>query len=268
MTTERITTDEQRQAAVAYQESALMPTGNGEPANIAALMELAISREVTPEALGKLVDLYERLDARRAAREFADALLRFQSDCPVIAKNRTADAGKYRYDYSSLDYLAVTIRPHLERHGISYTFDCALDGGTVHVVTILRHTGGHEERTTFAAPIDSSARMNPMQQAASATSYARRYGLLLALGLATGEDDDGRGSVGAFINEDQVQTLVDLIAESGANLPQFLKWMNVEQIAQIPERDYRKALRALEQKKRHVEAVAAKEWGTPTDANH
>jgi len=127
--------------------------------------------------------------------------------------------------------------------------------GTVKAGTIVRHIGGHQERTTFEAPVDKGASMNVMQQVASATSYARRYGLLLALGLATGEDDDGHGTTpiaSLFVTEDEYQRICDLIAETNTKPEDFAGFMGVESLREITRRDYRKAVQALEAKKKRM----------------
>lgn len=259
MKTQRITTDEQREAALNLQQSlAPVPTAPiVETTDPAAMLTLAISKGVDAGSIQQLVDLYRQLEADRAKREFASALLAFQNDCPIIVKNRTANAGSYKYDFASLDSLATTIRPHLNQHGLSYTFDGAVANDSVKVTTIVRHIGGHEERTTFEAPVDKGSKMNVMQQVASATSYARRYGLLMAFGLATGDDDDGHGTSPQFIDDDEYQRVVDLIAESKADPVKFAGVMGVESLRMILKRDYNRAISALQAKKRENERKAA-----------
>lgn len=90
--TKPVRTAEDRQAAAVYQQAlqpiepqAIEPAPNGE-ANVAALLQLSIAQNMAPDAIEKLVSLYERLDARRAEREFAAALLAFQNECSVVGK--------------------------------------------------------------------------------------------------------------------------------------------------------------------------------------
>jgi hypothetical protein len=161
--------------------------------SVAEMIHYGIERGHDAESMTKLYDLYERMEAKAAARQFAGALLAFQTDCPVISKPATVNTGKYNYDYAPLDYIKKEAQPHLNAHGLSFTQDSNLTDGMVSVTTIVRHIGGHEERTSFNAPIDATAKMNDTQKVASAVSYARRYGLVLALGITPGgEDDDGQ----------------------------------------------------------------------------
>jgi hypothetical protein len=218
--------------------------------SIGEMIQTALQTGIKPDDLGKMLDVWERMKDREAKTKFAAALLAFQNSCPTIARNKHAGNDRFGYDYATLDYIASVIRPHLDQQGLSYQFDSSIDNGMVRVTTIIRHTGGHEERTTFSAPIDPKASMNDPQKVASATSYARRYGLMLALGLATGgEDDDGKAAGSKYITEEQVSTLTDLIADSGADLPRFLNFMAVDQLAHIAARDYGKATRALRARK-------------------
>ena len=47
----------------------------------------------------------------------ADALVAFQSDMPKVAKDATAKAGAYSYDYATLDRLVEIIFPRLTAVG-------------------------------------------------------------------------------------------------------------------------------------------------------
>ena len=162
-----------------------------ESPSVIALLERAIDRgDVDVAALEKLVDLHERIEKRSSERAFNDALRRFKSDCPVIDKPTTADAGPYKYKFATFGYLTQRIAPFVARHGFSYSFDTEYATDSIKVVCIVSHVSGHRERSTFTAPIDTAAKMNPTQRAASATSYGKRYALLGAFGIATAGDDD------------------------------------------------------------------------------
>lgn len=157
-----------------------------------ALIKSAIDKGIDPEALGKLLDLQDRVMAKQAAMAFNEAKKRFQAECRPITKNRTAEFKSTKYTFADLEQVTQSIRPLLEKHGFSYSFDQTHNGGIIQVTCYLRHEQGHQEATTFSAPWGTNAGMSEAQKYASATTFCQRYALRLALGLPVGEDNDGR----------------------------------------------------------------------------
>lgn len=148
-------------------------------------------------ALEKLVALHNQQEDRNAAREFADALARFQSECPSVTKNRTADFAtksgvKVRYSYAELHQIARTVRPHLHKHGFSYSWDNTVDGGKLRCVCTLRHSNGHRETAGFEATVGGTELMSEPQKVKAALTFAERTTLIQVLGLTDcDEDTDG-----------------------------------------------------------------------------
>lgn len=168
--------------------------GISQGATVDNMLTAAIDKGISPEALERLVALRERIMAQEAETAFTSALLAFQHVCPLIGKSREVDTGKYRYKYAELSHIVSVIQPLLREHGLSFSFDAEGPAEAVVVVCVIRHVGGHSTRTRFPAKIDADSRMNATQKVASAITYARRYALVLALGLTVGDfDDDGRG---------------------------------------------------------------------------
>jgi hypothetical protein len=161
---------------------------------MAGLLTIAVEKGLSPEAMERLVALQQRLMQQQAEEAFNLAIQRFQSACPVITKNATADAGKYRYNFADLPHIAATIRPHLDSAGLSYSFDSKLDTDRLRVTCTVHHVAGHSRTSTFEAKIDGPSAMSQLHKSASTLTYCRRYALTLALGLTTADtDDDGRG---------------------------------------------------------------------------
>lgn len=214
--------------------------------SITDLMSIAVERGMAPESLEKLFGLYERDQAIQAQRAFAKAMADLQAEAPVIHKNKRVDTGKYQYNFAELDFIANTIRPFLERHGLSYRFDSQVDGQVVAVKCIVTHRDGHSEATRFACPTQGMAGANAAQQTASALSYARRYALLLAFGLSTGDlDDDGMGGV---ISPEQVAELNDLLKQSEVSNEKFLAWLGAETVEDIPLSKFGQAQKELKRR--------------------
>lgn len=213
---------------------------------IGGLMQVAVQQGMDPAGLEKLFALYERDQAIQAKRAFAEAMAEFQFKAPVLQKNRIVDTGRYSYKYAELDSIADEIRNLLHEFGLSYRFDSAVTDADVTVTCIVSHRHGHQEVTSFACPVGGMAGANKAQQTASALSYARRYALLLALGLSTGDrDDDGGGGV---ISREQLRELEDLLATAEVNRARFLEFFGVDEMDDIPAAKFARA--AAELKKR------------------
>lgn len=106
-----------------------------------------------------------------------------------VTRSRTADTGSFSYSYADLADVLAAVRAALHENGLAVVQDVT-DGeqpGTVAVSTVIIHVSG--ESVTFG-PLSMVAKGTP-QAAGSAITYARRYCLMAALGIAT-EDDDGK----------------------------------------------------------------------------
>lgn len=123
--------------------------------------------------------------------QVAAALAAAQGDFGTVTKDKTADAGQYAYNYADLAAVLAAIRAPLKEADLSLSQDVVEDGASgVSVTTLLLHKSGQWLRwgpLTF--PMGSNA-----QQAGSAISYARRYTIQAALGIAA-EDDDAAAAV-------------------------------------------------------------------------
>lgn len=242
---------------VATVESSPVPARASE---VSSLVQLALEKGVAVEVLERLVALQERVTDRNAEMAMAQALAAFQDECPPIRRVNTATVTKngvkqYDYKFAPLEEIARAIRGTLAKHGLSYSHDGAVTGNEVETVCTLRHVEGAKRTATFRGPIDTSGGKNPIQQVASARSYGRRYSLMDVLGLTTEEDDDGHGAGGETaaaepITEGQEADLRALIREVGYNEKKLCEWLKVQKLAEIAEGDYRRAVDALERRRR------------------
>jgi hypothetical protein len=93
----------------------------------------------------------------------------------------------FKKHYLSLPALLDFARPVLAKHGLCAVQAVVSEEDRAGVITRLIHESGHE---WTLGPVYLKDRATTAQGAASAISYARRYSLMAALGVA-GEDDDG-----------------------------------------------------------------------------
>lgn len=108
----------------------------------------------------------------------------------------TRGGGSYTYSYADLASVMGQVRPVLARHGLVVIQPTAADAGGVTVWTKLLHTSGD---ALVSPPFRMAATGTP-QAVGSAVTYARRYSLLAALGLATEDDDGSNADVASATN--------------------------------------------------------------------
>lgn len=128
--------------------------------------------------------------------QLAAALVVALGELTDVPKGRTArvqmkSGGEYRYTYADLGDALEMVRPVLARHGLGVVQPVATGPKGVEVTTVIVHSSG---QTMTFGPLSMSAGDTSPQATGSAITYARRYSLLAALGLATEEDDDGQAA--------------------------------------------------------------------------
>ena len=124
--------------------------------------------------------------------QIATALLAAQGKLQDPDKTRDVNAGSRRYSYAELDKSLPAIRRILNAEGLFLGGDSEVDGeGTAWVVTEIVHTSGQWYRSKCRIVI---GKQGDPQAEGSGITYARRYGLFLALGLVAGGDDDGEAA--------------------------------------------------------------------------
>ena len=115
------------------------------------------------------------------------ALARAQGDFDAAAKGATSHYGTY----ADLKSVIKAIQVPLSKHEIAYFQALSAAGQSVTCETVLIHSSGEWLRSSLTLTADDSS---PQKQGSAAT-YARRYGLQAAVGLAT-EDDDADSAQG------------------------------------------------------------------------
>lgn len=117
----------------------------------------------------------------------AAALVAALGELTTIEAGRTADAGSYKYDYADLGDIVRLTRPVLAQHGVVALTPLGAHDDRLAVSVHLIHTSGE---SLVLGPFPFSPGRDA-QATGSMVTYMRRYALLAALGMATGDDDDG-----------------------------------------------------------------------------
>lgn len=219
------------------------------------MLEKAITSGASLEVVEKLMVLQERWEANQGRKAFDNAMADAKAEIPVIMKNRVVDftsqKGRTHYKHEDLAEVARTVTPILARHGLSYRFRTTSNiNEPVTVTCIVSHRDGHYEENTLQAGRDDSGNKNSIQAVGSTLTYLQRMTLKAALGLAASDDDDGAtADVGSFITAEQVGQLVELADEVGADKAAFCKYLKVDGLAKIKDKDFDRAVAALEKKR-------------------
>jgi hypothetical protein len=123
------------------------------------------------------------------------ALAAAQAEIKTVVKDRTNPHFKNRY--ATLDAIMETVRPVLAKHGLSIVQGCTIpsevDGRLAGfaVETMVLHASGEFLSNMVYMPLAKQS----AQDAGSALTYGRRYGVSALLSLATDDDDDGEQAV-------------------------------------------------------------------------
>jgi hypothetical protein len=219
------------------------------------MLNRAVEQGANIEILEKLMSLQERWEAGQARKAFDEAMAAAKADIPVIAKNRTVDftsaKGRTHYKHEDLAEIARTVTPILARHGLSYRFrTSSAPNEPVMVTCIVSHRGGYAEENTLAAGRDDSGNKNSIQAVGSTITYLQRMTLKAALGLAASDDDDGTSAEpDDVVSQEQLESLIELADEVGADKAAFCKYLKVPSLAAIPSKDYGRAAAALNKKR-------------------
>lgn len=184
-----------------------------------SLLSRVIERPDVPiERMEQMFDLYTKVDAERARREFAKALADAQADMEPVRKN--AYNPQTKSNYATFEALDRAIRPIYSRHGFAPTYRTEVSAHQDHVRVILTliHIGGHERDYPADMPADGKGAkggdvMTKTHAFGSAFSYGKRYTLGGAFNIITTERDDDGNLAGkkADANPHTVADLEDLI---------------------------------------------------------
>lgn len=223
------------------------------------IIQSAVSSGIGADELGKLMDLAERHDMNQARKAFSAAMSSFQADCPVIRKNKQGD----KATYADLAFTVKTIKPILDRHGLSVRFDTELTApnGQPAIMTAIcyvTHEAGHTETNKFACPVDAGPTtrdgrkvMNSAQSTASARSYCKRYAMGDALNLVFADevDDDAACLSVTPITEEQAASIREHIEALEIKEDKYLAVLGASTVDDIPTERYGQAMRLIERKK-------------------
>lgn len=166
---------------------------------LAVVMRAATSPDVDIGKMERLLDLRERLEAKQAETQFAEAM----NDAQAEVTRVSADAvnPQTRSAYATYGQLDKALRPVYTKHGFSLSFDTeeSPKADHVRVLCYVSHRAGHTRTYRADVPADGKGAkgndvMTKTHAFGSGTSYGMRYLLKMIFNVAIGDsDDDGNG---------------------------------------------------------------------------
>lgn len=240
------------------EERANLPALPGPSTVLETIVRIAADPGIDPSRIAALIELHRSLRADQATAEFNAAFAELAATLPRITKKGEvkypAEKGKPQgpliraFNYARWEDIDEVVRPLLNERGFALSFNTESVGdGRIIVHGTLSHVGGHSRSAQIGPlPLDTSGGKNNIQALGSTFSYGKRYcGTMLLNLIFEGEDDDGVAGGTILIDAASVKTLSDLIMATNSKLDGFLKFMEVETLADIQLVDFPRAMNAL-----------------------
>lgn len=228
-------------------------------APVAKMLEAVLEKGLTQDNVGaveRLVELYERMQAKDAEKQFASAFVALQSEMPAIQASKSVPDkfGNIKYKFAPYEAIMETVRPLLQKHGFTLTFSMTYNEGRVVQSCTLMHVGGHSRTNQFMARIGSGPPGSSEAQGdGAASTYAKRFALCNALNIITEQDTDGKDdarSDGEPISKDKAAYLRELVRETKSDEAQFLRFAGASSYDTIGSTRYDSLVAALMKKAR------------------
>jgi hypothetical protein len=219
------------------------------------------------EKMKALLDMQERIEERDAKKAFTVAFNALQAELPIIDKDGKIDhssgdgtgttrSGKraLQTKYATYPNLNRVVGPLLKKYG--FTFSSVMEpdaSGAMVVASTLEHVAGYSRTTHFRVTADTTGGKNNQQGWGSSQQYGMRYNMIALLNIVTEakEDQDNDGfPPNTNITKKQLEELIKLADEVGADKAKFCEVMGVEALAQIPASQFDLAKQQLNRKRK------------------
>lgn len=226
---------------------------------ISALEKAASNPDVDVDKMKALLDMQERIIAKRAEAAFNQAMAAAQAEMGPVSADATNPQTRSRYaTYHKLD---KALRPIYTKHGFAISFDESESPKPDHirVLAYVMHRDGHTRTYHKDLPADGKGAkggdvMTKTHAAGAAQSYGMRYLLKGIFNVAIGEDDDDGNSGPRAVPTISESQLADLKAKLDELPPKArreaeqggLKWAGIERWEDLPAAKFAAVIKGIE----------------------
>lgn len=177
--------------------------------------------------------------------ELVSALAKAQAEM----KHAKLDATNphFRSRYATLQSVIDAVRPALTKHGIAYVQRFVPVESGVGIETVFHMGESQLETGVVVVPVDKAT----AQAMGSAITYAKRYSLAAACGIAAEEDDDGNAATDkapTTITTEQAAWIKSALQATNSDVEAFLKMAGTTSVDEMAPKTYPMARKALEKK--------------------
>lgn len=231
---------EQTELAVATQEKMEVAAPAPDPGQI---LKAVLDKGVTAESAAvveKVLAMYERMEDRKAERDFAKAFNALQAEMSAVKAVQPVpnNDGTIRYKFAPFEDIMEQVSPFLKRHGFTVSFSTRFEEARLVKICTLQHLSGHKVSNEFAVRIGKGPPGSSEAQGdGAASTYAKRFALCDALNIVIEKDLDAKAE-GAKITKDQASELRQRVRACGADEAAFLKFAQAETYEDIMETRY------------------------------
>lgn len=228
--------------------------GMPEPANLLEIVSRAASDpNIEVAKVEKLLELYERIQAKTAEAQFNEAMTKAQSEMGRISADATNP--QTHSEYASYAKLDRVLRPIYTSHGFSLSFDEG-DSPKPEHVRVLCHVarGGYTRTYHKDMPADGKGAkggdvMTKTHAAGAAMSYGMRYLLKGIFNVAVGAEDRDGNEPSEGLTDEQVANIAALLTETGSDKAKFLRFLKIASLEEIPAANYSNVVKLIEAKR-------------------
>lgn len=188
-------------------------------------------------------------------KSIASALVKAQKAFGPALKTSTNPHFKSRY--ADLSACVEAVIDALNSNGIAMLQQCHDSDSGVTVETVFLHESGE---SWSAGKLHVPALKNDPQAYGSALTYARRYSLMAACGIAPEDDDGNAAKAGANkpLSAQQAAEIKGLLQDTNSDTKAFLAWISkgagvkVESVDAMPATAYGPAIKQLQAKQKEA----------------